>query len=186
MKDKMMNYNKVFVENEMYKGYITSKFPDKQSLIVTCMDTRLTELLPAAMGVNNGEVKMVKNAGGLITSKYGSVMRSIIVGIHSFDIREIFVIGHSDCGMHDFDLKKLQSTLESRGITQKEIDLMKEDGIDAYNWIQGFHNIEDNIISSIKKIKTHPLVPSDVAVYGYIIDSVTGELKEIEYSDEEL
>lgn len=31
------------------------------------MDTRLVELLLAALGLKNGDVKMIKNAGGVIT-----------------------------------------------------------------------------------------------------------------------
>lgn len=180
MKEKLLNYNKVFVENEMYKGYITSKFPDKKTLIVTCMDTRLTELLPAALGIQKGDVKMVKNAGGLITSDYGSVMRSIIVGIYSFDIQEILIVGHSDCGMHNFDSEKLFVKLENRGITKNNIQDFSKNGTDIMNWIQGFSSAEDNIKKSMSIISNHPLVPKDVKVYGFIIDSTTGYLEEIE------
>lgn len=179
MKDKMLNYNKVFVENEMYKGYTTSKYPDKKTLIVSCMDSRLTELLPAAMGIRNGEVKMVKNAGGLITSKYGSVMRSIIVGIYSFDIEEIFVIGHTDCGMHHFNSSVLQKEFQRYGINEDDLKEIEEDGVEVFNWIKGFSNIETNIESSVNIIKSHPLVPDTVKVNGFIIDSNTGELIEI-------
>ncbi|MCY9444161.1 carbonic anhydrase, partial [Bacillus spizizenii] len=42
--------------------YKTTKFPSKKLVIVTCMDTRLTELLPQAMGLKNGDAKIVKNA----------------------------------------------------------------------------------------------------------------------------
>ena len=30
-----------------------------------------------------------------------------------------------------------------------------------------------------KTIQTHPLIPKDITVRGFIIDSVTGELQEI-------
>ena len=61
----MLAYNKQFVENEGYKEYITNKYPDKKIAILSCMDTRLTALLPAALGIKNGDVKMIKNAGVL-------------------------------------------------------------------------------------------------------------------------
>lgn len=48
MIDKIMNYNKQFVEEEKYKSFITSKYPDKKIAVLSCLDTRLTELLPAA------------------------------------------------------------------------------------------------------------------------------------------
>jgi len=41
------------------------------------MDTRLTELLPAAIGLKNGDAKIIKNAGGLVISAFDSAMRSL-------------------------------------------------------------------------------------------------------------
>ena len=46
MIEEILNYNKEFVATEGYKKFITSKYPDKRIAIVTCMDTRLIELLP--------------------------------------------------------------------------------------------------------------------------------------------
>lgn len=45
------------------------------------MDTRLTELLPAALGIHNGDVKIIKNAGAVISHPFGSVIRSLLVAI---------------------------------------------------------------------------------------------------------
>lgn len=56
MVDKMLTYNQSFVENELYKQFQTSKYPDKKIAILTCMDTRLIELLPAALGIKNGDI----------------------------------------------------------------------------------------------------------------------------------
>ncbi len=46
-----------------YEPYRTSKYPNKKKIaILTCMDTRLVELLPAALGLRNGDVKIIKNS----------------------------------------------------------------------------------------------------------------------------
>lgn len=45
MIEKVIQFNQQFVENKGYEPYITSKYPDKKLAILTCMDTRLTELL---------------------------------------------------------------------------------------------------------------------------------------------
>ena len=55
----MLEFNKQFVESKAYEKYSTSKYPDKKIAIVTCMDTRLVELLPAALGIRNGDVKII-------------------------------------------------------------------------------------------------------------------------------
>lgn len=70
MIEQMLEYNKQFVKTKAYEKYKTSKYPDKKIAIVTCMDTRLVELLPAALGIKNGDVKIIKNAGGTITNHY--------------------------------------------------------------------------------------------------------------------
>lgn len=57
---KMLEYNRVFVDHEMYQRYATTKYPDRKIAILSCMDTRMTELLPAALGIKNGDVKLIK------------------------------------------------------------------------------------------------------------------------------
>ena len=98
MIEEILEYNRKFVEEKAYEPYVTSKYPDKKIAILTCMDTRLTSLLPAALGLKNGDVKMIKNAGGVITHPYGSVVRSLLVGILELGVEEVMVIGHTDCG----------------------------------------------------------------------------------------
>lgn len=48
MIDEILEFNRRFVAEKGYERYITDKYPNKRIAIVTCMDTRLVELLPAA------------------------------------------------------------------------------------------------------------------------------------------
>lgn len=59
--DEILAHNTTFVEEKGYLKYSTDKYPDKKPAIVSCMDTRLTELLPAALGLKNGDAKIIKN-----------------------------------------------------------------------------------------------------------------------------
>lgn len=99
MIEQIVEYNKKFVENKGYEPYLTSKYPNKKLAVLTCMDTRLTELLPAALGLKNGDAKIIKNAGGVITHPYGSVVRSLLVAILELGVEQVMVIGHTDCGV---------------------------------------------------------------------------------------
>lgn len=92
MIEEILAYNKHFVEKKGYEEYITNKYPDKKIAILSCMDTRLTALLPAALGIKNGDVKMIKNAGGVISHPFGSVVRSLLVAIFELGVEEIMVI----------------------------------------------------------------------------------------------
>ena len=92
MIDQIIAYNKTFVEQKGYEKYLTSKYPDKKLAVLSCMDTRLTELLPAALGLKNGDAKIIKNAGGLVISAFDSAMRSLIVAIYELGVEEIMVV----------------------------------------------------------------------------------------------
>ena len=86
---KMLEYNRIFVDHEMYQRYETTKYPDRKIAILSCMDTRMTELLPAALGIKNGDVKLIKNAGGQITHPYGSVIFSLLVAVYELGVDTI-------------------------------------------------------------------------------------------------
>ena len=98
----IMEYNKEFVNNKQYEKYVTDKIPKKKMAILSCMDTRLTELLPKAMNIKNGDAKIIKDAGATIMHPFGGVMRSILVAVYEFGAEDVFVIGHHNCGMMQF------------------------------------------------------------------------------------
>lgn len=56
--EQILEYNKNFIDNKDYEKYVTTKIPKKKIAILTCMDTRLTELLPKAMNIKNGDAKI--------------------------------------------------------------------------------------------------------------------------------
>ena len=141
------------------------------------MDTRLVELLPAALGLRNGDVKIIKNAGGMVTNPFGSVIRSLLVAIIELGVEEIMVIGHTDCGVQHIDSEMMIHHMKQRGITQEAIDLMKYCGIDFEKWLSGFDTLEQSVNDTVATIKKHPLIPHDIRVGGYIINTDTGELR---------
>ncbi len=179
MINEILKFNKEFVENKGYVKYITNKFPDKKVAIVSCMDTRLTELLPMALGIKNGDAKIIKNAGGVISHPFGSAMRSLLIGIYELDVKEILVIGHTDCGARHTDSKKIIEKMKQRGIEQKNIDLVKYYGIDFDSWLGGFKDLDLSIKKSVELIRNHPFVPEEIMINGLVIDSVTGELRKV-------
>ena len=140
------------------------------------MDTRLTELLPAALGIKNGDVKIIKNAGAIISHPFGSVIRSLLVAIYELGVTEIMIIGHSDCGAQHMDSDDMIEAMKKRGIPADHIDMMKYCGVDFKSWLRGFDTTESSVKDTVNQVRTHPLIPSDVSVRGFVINSVTGEL----------
>ncbi|MBO5026145.1 MAG: carbonic anhydrase [Bacteroidaceae bacterium] len=176
MIEEMLKYNKAFVESKAYEEFVTSKYPDKKIAIVTCMDTRLTALLPAALGIKNGDVKIIKNAGGTITNPFDSTVRSLLVAIYELGVNEIMIIGHTGCGVQGMDSQEMLNLMRKRGIDEEHISLMKHCGINLDEWLHGFEDTEAAVHETVDLVKNHPLVPKDIIVKGYIMDSTTGEL----------
>lgn len=174
---EMLEYNKQFVETKAYEKYVTSKYPDKKIAIVTCMDTRLVKLLPAALGLKNGDVKIIRNAGATITNPFDSTMRSLLVAIYELGVNEVMIIGHTGCGVQGMDSKEMLHMMKERGIDDEHISLMKHCGIDLDSWLHGFDDTEAAIQETVDLVKNHPLMPKDITVRGYIMDSTTGKLE---------
>ncbi|GAA0078203.1 carbonic anhydrase [Clostridium sp. CTA-5] len=174
--EEIMQYNKQFVENKKYEEFITTKTPKKKMVILSCMDTRLTELLPKAMNIKNGDAKIIKDAGATVMHPFGSVIRSILVAIYEFDAEDIFVVGHHCCGMSNLDTKSLVKKIIDRGISKETLSLLNNSGINVEKWLHGFESVEDSIKKSVEMIKSHPLIPNNIRVHGLIMSPETGEI----------
>ena len=133
MIDQIIEYNKTFVAQKGYEKYLTDKYPDKKLAVLSCMDTRLTELLPAALGLKNGDAKIIKNAGGLVISAFDSAMRSLIVAIYELGVQEIMVVAHSHCGACHMSYDHFHHEMIARGVTDETLDTIRKCGIDLAN-----------------------------------------------------
>ena len=179
MIDQVIEHNKKFVASKGYEKYVTDKYPSKKLAVLTCMDTRLTELLPAALGLKNGDAKIIKNAGGLVISSFDSAMRSLVVAIYELGVEEVMVVAHSTCGACHMSFSHFHHLMNERGISDETLSIIRKCGIDIDQWLEGFKDTQASVRKTVDTIKTHPLIPKDVIVRGFIIDSVTGELEEI-------
>lgn len=180
MIQEIKNFNRRFVEEKQYERFATSKYPDKKIAIVTCMDTRLVELLPAALGIRNGDVKMIKNAGGTITNPFDSTMRSLLVAVYELGVNEIMVIGHTGCGVQGMDAGEMLHLMKQRGVSEEHITLMEHCGINLKEWLRGFEETDEAVRETVDLICHHPLMPPEgVNVQGFVMDSYTGELRSL-------
>lgn len=173
MIDEILRHNRKFVEEKQYERFLTSKYPDKKIAIVTCMDTRLVELLPAALGLRNGDVKIIKNAGGVITNPFDSTMRSLLIAVYELGVEEIMVIGHTGCGVQGMNSTEMLHLMKERGVPESNISLMRHCGIDLEQWLHGFDEVTQSVIETVDLIRNHPLMTAEIRVAGYVIDSTT-------------
>ena len=183
MIDSILEFNRQFVADRAYEPYITDKFPAKKLAVLTCMDTRLTELLPKALGLRNGDAKIIKNAGGLVLSETDSAIRSLLVGIYELGVQEVMVVHHSTCGACHMSYEEFKPHMLERGVSEETLEAWEANGV--ADWLEGFHDTEASVRKTVAAVVSHPLVPAGVTVRGFIIDSVTGELTEVDCPDAE-
>lgn len=177
--DELIKYNKEFVEKKEYSSFSISKLPEKKLAILSCMDTRLTGLLTAALNLKDGDAKIIKNAGGVISHPFGSAMRSLLVCVYELGVEEIMVIGHTDCGMQGLDSKAIIEKMINRGVNPKNISMINYCGVDFESWLKGFDDVHEAITKSVSMIEEHPLFPKDIQVSGFIMDITNGKLERI-------
>ncbi len=176
MIDELLEFNREFVRNKGYEPFIAGKRPKKGIAVVSCMDTRLTELLPAALGLKNGDAAIIKTAGAVIKSPFGSVVRSLLVAVYELGVKEIMIVGHKDCGAKDLDSGEMIEEMEKRGVPAADISMMDYCGVDFKTWLRGFSTPEESVRDTVALVREHPLIPKDVSVRGFVIDPLTGGL----------
>lgn len=174
--EEILEHNQKFVEDKEYTKYVTSKNPNKKMVVLSCMDTRLTELLPKAMNFKNGDVKLIKNAGASVMHPFGSILRSIVVAVYEYNADEVLVVGHHGCGMNNLNADKIIDNATERGISKEVINTLNNSGLDIKKWLRGFDSVEESVKESVELIKNHPMIPKNITVHGLIIEPETGKL----------
>jgi len=172
----ILEHNAAFVRRREYEPYRTDPFPDKKLVIVTCMDTRLVELLPRAMNCRQGDVKVIKNAGAIVSHPFGSVMRSILVAVYELNAAEVAVVGHHQCGMTGLSCGRILDKARQRGVSDDTLATLRHSGVPLEQWLRGFDTVEDGVRQSVSIIRNHPLLPNDIPVHGLLIHPETGQL----------
>ena len=175
---EILAYNQHFVETGEYEKYFTNKYPGRELAILSCMDARIIELLPNALGLKNGDAKIIKVAGGTMISHYDSVMRSLLVAVYELGCEEIMVVHHSDCGLCHMEAHHFEELMREKGVTDEALEQAAQ-FVNLDEFLHGFDDIEADVQRMVEAIKQHPLMPRNFVVRGFMIDSLTGELTEV-------
>jgi carbonic anhydrase len=136
--------------------------PSRRFVVVTCMDARID---PAKiLGLTEGDAHVLRNAGGLVNE---DMLRSLVISRWMQDTEEVFVIGHTGCGMVGFTNDTLRAKLrEETGADASDIDF------------QPFSDVDAAVRESVARIAGSPYL-QDVAASGWVYDVGTGALREV-------
>ncbi|MDI9614646.1 carbonic anhydrase [Methanothermobacter sp.] len=168
----ILSENRKFVKEE---GTLLNAKPAKGLCIITCMDSRLTGFLEDALGIGRGDAKIIRNAGNIVDD---GAVRSAAVAIYALGVREIIIVGHTDCGMTRLDRDRIVSEMRKLGVDE---DVIENFSLRTLNPIA---DEEENVIEGIRRLRSSPLIPESVKVHGLIIDIATGELKPLHIDEE--
>jgi carbonic anhydrase len=178
--------NAVLAANALYAKDFGDKTnlalpPARQFAILTCMDARLDPAKYA--GLSEGDAHVIRNAGGRASD---DAIRSLVISYKLLGTKEWFVIHHTDCGMEFFTDEVIRgllaNSLETAALGAEGFyDVGKGPGSAEANYIDWLTIKEQaqSITEDVIRIKSHPLVPANIPVYGYIYDVKSGSLIEI-------
>jgi carbonic anhydrase len=130
--------------------------------VVACMDARLN--VYGILGLAEGEVHVIRNAGGVITD---DEIRSLAISQRLLGTREIILIHHTDCGMLTFTDDGFKTDIEA------------ETGIKPPWAAEAFSDLNADVRQSINRIKASPFVPHKDSIRGFVFDVATGLLTEV-------
>jgi carbonic anhydrase len=128
------------------------------------------------MNLRNGDVKIIKNAGAIVSHPFGSVMRSILVAVYELNAQEVAVVGHHDCGMTGLSSSRILEKARTRGVAEETFRTLAHAGIHLDQWLTGFDDVRDGVVRSVDTVRNHPLLPKGIPVHGLIIHPTTGKL----------
>jgi len=167
---------------------------ERKAVIATCMDHRLNDFLGS---VTKGTY-ILRNAGGRVTEDW---IRSMVILYKLLEVEEIFLIQHTDCGMQKFTDDGMKGLLEGSSekarlvkncnvvlgtLEDNHLCNWKNTGscggktpcVDykCIDWLTIKEGLFASVLEDVKKIRKHPLIPSNIPIYGFIFDVLTGHL----------
>ena len=178
--DEVLSANEQYAASFGAKSELTIP-PAREFAILTCMDARLDPAKYA--GLAEGDAHVIRNAGGRASD---DAIRSLVISYKLLGTKEWFVIHHTECGMEFFTDEKMREllgqSLETAALDADGFhDVGKGPGSSeaAYiDWLT-ISDRENSVVTDVSRIRSHPLVPKRIPIYGYVFDVKSGRLNEV-------
>ncbi|HUC06651.1 MAG TPA: carbonic anhydrase [Solirubrobacterales bacterium] len=158
--------DELLASNESFAASLPAKHldvrPSRRLAIVTCMDSRLDVF--AALGLEDGEAHVLRNAGGVITD---DVIRSLAISQRLLGTREVMLIHHTDCGMEKISDDSFRT------------ELQEETGIAPAFAIESFADVDADVRQSILRVRHSVFLPERDSVRGFVYDVDSHRLREV-------
>ena len=178
--EEVLSANAKYQESFGDKGKLALP-PARRFAILTCMDARID---PAKLaGLREGDAHVIRNAGGRASD---DAIRSLVISHKLLGTRQWFVIHHTNCGMELFTDDTIADLLaQSLDTASFDGGRWKDTGAGPgsregqfIDWLT-IKDQAQSVVADVERIRRHPLVPGDVAIYGYIYHVESGRLVEV-------
>jgi carbonic anhydrase len=136
--------------------------PARKLAVVACMDSRLD--LFGALGLELGEVHMIRNAGGVVTD---DVIRSLVISQRTLGTEEILVLQHTDCGLLKATDEELKDAIEA------DVGVRPGFAFDA------FTDLDLNVRRSLARLRATLFLLHTDRIRGFVYDVDTGRIREV-------
>jgi carbonic anhydrase len=181
-----MRVDDILLQNERFLQQtrlpLIGHTPRKQLAVVTCMDCRLVHMFEQALGLERGDVLELRTAGATISEPEraggaNDLIRSLAGGIYLLGVREVMVVGHTQCGLAHADVTALIASMQALGVDPQDLieqeKLGDKEGL--LRWLGAFNDVHVNVREVTRVIRSSPYLPR-VPVHGLVIDINTGKL----------
>jgi carbonic anhydrase len=182
--DEILAHNEQFVRQQTLP--IIGHAPRKHMAVVTCMDCRLVQMFERALGLERGDVLELRTAGATISKPEreggaSDLIRSLAGGIYLLGVREVAVIGHTQCGLAHANPTAMTASMQALGVDPQQLieheHLGDVEGL--VNWLGAFNDVHVNVREVVNVIRSSPYLPK-IPVHGLVIDIETGKLEMVE------
>ena len=136
--------------------------PTRHVAIVTCMDSRIDNF--AIFGLASGEAHIIRNAGGLVSD---DVLRSLVVSQRVLQTREVVLVHHTDCCLHNADEAAMRERIRA------------ETGAEPPYAFGAFVDLDEAVRRAIARVREHRFLPHRDRVRGFVYDVHNGHLREV-------
>jgi carbonic anhydrase len=182
--DEILDHNERFVQRNTLSSI--GHAPRRRMAVVTCMDCRLVQMFEQALGLERGDVLELRTAGATISKPEradgaNDLIRSLAGGIYLLGVREVAVIGHTQCGLAHANPTALTASMQALGVDpQTLIEKEKLGNVRGLmNWLGAFDDVHINVKEVVNVIRNSPYLPK-IPAHGLVIDINTGELEMVD------
>lgn len=142
---------------------VLSAAPRRSTVVVTCMDARIDPFRP--LGFDLGDAHVLRNAGAVVGD---DVLRSLVLSQRLFDTRTVILLAHTDCGLRKIHDDELAGQLAA------------ETGAKPPFAFGAFHDLDEHVRISVRRIRECPWLPHRDDVRGGVLDLETGTVRAVD------